>query len=213
MGLYSKIANYIKAQKDSAKFGTVKDLAAFFNVKSHTTIYDFFKGRSVPNAEAFLDWAEKLGVKLLLPEEFERLGCEFYPVPKVKARPMGGFGGLETDDEITGFYAFKLNWLQVKCPPASCVLMESAGDSMSPTISERDIVLIDQSEQGKSHIIPGKIYVLRVDDSIMVKRIDRMPGQLILRSDNSYYPPINIKLEDNNSLEIIGRVVWVGKEL
>lgn len=78
-----------------------------------------------------------------------------------------------------------------------------SGDSMSGTIEDNDIIFIDRNNH---ELINGKIYVLRLDDEVFVKRIfkDIANKRLILKSDNSLYPQFEIDKED---FVVIGRVI------
>jgi hypothetical protein len=52
-----------------------------------------------------------------------------------------------------------------------------------------------------------------IDDSIMVKRIEKHPGKLVLRSDNKVYEPIYLSPNEMDSFRIIGKVVWVSRDV
>ena len=58
------------------------------------------------------------------------------------------------------------------------VLMRVSGDSMEPEIMDNDIVLIDQ---GKRDVTPGRLYAIGFDEAIYLKRIDILPGKVILK--------------------------------
>ena len=52
-----------------------------------------------------------------------------------------------------------------------------------------------------------------IDDTIMVKRIEKHPGKLVLLSDNREYLPIFLTNEEIDSVRIIGKVLWICREL
>jgi len=135
---------------------------------------------------------------------------EIILVPKVKARLSAGTGSLETNAEIKGRFGFRSNWIRSKGNPASMVLMDVSGDSMSPAIEEGDTALIDQSQ---TDVYVGKIYAIGIDNEVFIKYVDRVPGKFILRSANKDYAPIPVDLDDEScSVRIIGRVVWWCRE-
>ena len=71
-------------------------------------------------------------------------------------------------------------------------LMRVAGDSMQPEICHGDVVLIDQS---KRSIIPGRIFAVGFEEAIYLKRIDMLPGKVILKSVNEEcYPPVELSV-------------------
>ena len=57
------------------------------------------------------------------------------------------------------------------------------------------------------------IYVISIDDSLFVKRLQIMPGKMLrVKSDNPSYDRFDVSLE-SDSVKIIGRVVWAGSKL
>jgi SOS-response transcriptional repressor LexA len=131
-------------------------------------------------------------------------------VPKVKARLCAGGGSFEVASEIEGFYSFDSGWLQRKGDADQMVLMDVFGHSMTPEIKEGDTVLVDQSQKD---VIAGAIYAVGIDDTIMVKRLEKHPRKLVLLSDNKEFAPIFLSPEEMNSIRIIGKVLWICREL
>ena len=134
---------------------------------------------------------------------------EFKNIPKVKARLSAGGGSFEVGSEIQGYYAFQKEWLQSKGNPGRMVLMDIFGNSMEPELKDGDTVLIDESQKD---IISGAVFAVGVEDTIMVKRIEKHPNALVLLSDNRDYTPVHLRLSDGDGVRIIGRVIWVGRE-
>lgn len=131
-------------------------------------------------------------------------------VPRVRARLHAGGGSFETGPEVESYYAFSRSWLRRKGDPEQMVLMDVIGDSMSPIIEEGDTVLVDQS---RTEIYAGGIYAVGIDDTVMVKRIEKHPQHLVLISANTRYAPVYLKEEEINRARIIGRVIWICREL
>ncbi len=129
----------------------------------------------------------------------------------VKAVLSAGSGSLETNGEYEREYAFRRDFIQRKGSPKNMVLMRVHGDSMQPEIQDNDVVLLDQS---KRDIFPGHIYAVGFDDSIYLKRIDRIPGKVILKSVNPEYPPVELVVQEQTAeqFRVIGQVLWVGRE-
>ncbi|MEF3696564.1 LexA family transcriptional regulator [Desulfolutivibrio sp.] len=134
----------------------------------------------------------------------------FLLVPKVRARISAGGGSLETEAGVSGYFAFRSEWLRRKGRPERMVLMDVVGVSMEPEIRHGDMVLIDQSQ---SRIFAHAVYAFGVDDTVLVKRVEKRPGMVVLLSDNRDYAPIELRGQEIEGLRIIGRVVWVGREL
>ena len=134
---------------------------------------------------------------------------EFKYIPKVAARLSAGTGSFESKENITDYLSFQTKWLAGKGAANSMVAMEIFGQSMEPIIREGDTVLIDQSQNS---IIAGSIYAVGVEDTILIKRLEKHPDKLVLSSDNKNYEPIYLKKEEADKLRIIGKVIWSCRE-
>lgn len=132
-------------------------------------------------------------------------------IPLVDAILSAGTGSLETSDRIAREYAFRRDFIQRKGNPAHMVLMRVSGDSMQPEVMNNDVVLLDQS---KTRPWPGPIFAVGIEDAIYLKRVDMLPGQIILKSVNPAYEPIHIEMGEQTSgqFRVIGQVLWVGRE-
>ena len=134
----------------------------------------------------------------------------FKNIPKVKARLSAGGGSFEVGSEIEGYYAFRKDWLTAKGNRNKMVLMDIFGNSMEPEMKDGDTILIDESQKD---ILAGAIYAVGIDDTIMVKRVEKHPNKLVLLSDNTDYSPIYLHGNELNSVRIIGKVIWISREL
>ena len=134
---------------------------------------------------------------------------EFDKIPKVNARLCAGDGSFEVGSDIQGFYAFRKDWLSRKGSAGNMVLMDIFGNSMSPELKDGDTVLVDESQKA---IIAGALYAVGIEDTVMVKRLEKHPNKLVLQSDNKDYTPIFLREEEMDMARIIGKVIWVGRE-
>lgn len=157
------------------------------------------------------DWLERgVGAPFLNPSHGSSDSANGYQqIPKVKARLSAGGGSFETGSEIEGFFSFQTSWLQTKGAATHMVMMDVFGTSMEPEIRDGDTVLIDQSQKD---ILAGAIYAVGIEDTVMVKRLEKHPQTLVLVSDNKSYAPIYLKKEDMISIRIIGKVIWVCRD-
>jgi phage repressor protein C with HTH and peptisase S24 domain len=130
----------------------------------------------------------------------------FKNIPKVKARLSAGGGSFEVGSEVKGYYAFRKDWLITKGNRNKMVLMDIFGNSMEPEMKDGDTILIDESQKD---ILAGAIYAVGIDDTIMVKRVEKHPNKLVLLSDNKDYSPIYLQGNEINSVRIIGKVIWI----
>lgn len=154
------------------------------------------------------NWLEKdVGSAFIQP--FNDIEEEFMQIPKVRARLCAGGGSFEVGSEIEGYYSFRKDWLSRKGNADKMVLMDIFGNSMEPELKESDVVLIDESQKD---ILAGSIYAVGIDDTIMVKRLEKRPKGLALLSENTKNETIYMEGEDLNRVRIIGKVLWVGRE-
>ena len=149
----------------------------------------------------------------ILPTTYGAAAQDFglHLVPKVRARLCAGTGSLETSKDIKAYYAFREDWLLSKSRSLSrLVLMDVFGDSMEPEIQDGDTVLVDE---GQRDVLAGRIYAVGLDDEVVVKCLDKLPGKLLLRSINERYAPIEVDLSrEHSNIRIVGRVLWWCRE-
>jgi SOS-response transcriptional repressor LexA len=135
-------------------------------------------------------------------------------IPQLTARAAAGLGAENPHVESNTTLAFKRDWLKSKGVKADNLLVIYAeGDSMSPTIDDHDVLLVD-----KSRVEPtdGQVFVLTSSDKgAIVKRLVQGPlGRWIIRSDNAdEYPDLLLSRSEVNEHRIIGRVIWRGGDL
>ena len=154
------------------------------------------------------DWVER-GIGPTFINSSNAAEAEFRQVPKVKARLCAGGGSFEVGSEIEGYYSFRKDWLSRKGVAEKMVLLDIFGNSMEPEFREGDTVLIDESQKD---VLAGAVYAVGIDDTIMVKRVEKHPKGLVLLSDNTKYKPIYMENEDINRVRIIGKALWVCRE-
>lgn len=133
----------------------------------------------------------------------------FRRIPKVAARLSAGTGSFDTQEKVTEYLSFSTQWLSKKGSAGQMVAMEVFGESMEPFIREGDTVLIDQS---RTDVIAGAIYAVGVEDTILIKRLEKLPNQLVLKSDNKDYEPIFLGLDQMDTVRVLGKVIWSCRE-
>lgn len=180
-----------------------------------STVQSYFVMKIQPTADKLIKIAKKTGVNLnwlLLGEgPRERFEPEFVVVPRIEVR-LGAGGEAEVYDvEEKENYAFRRDWLLSRGNPKHMRLMTVVGDSMEPTLSEGDLVLVDLSKTDPR----DGIYALRIHTGLVVKRVQRMgKSRIRVISDNPKYPPQEFDLEsEGNDLAVIGKVIWLGRSL
>ena len=134
-------------------------------------------------------------------------------VPRLDVGASAGPGSLDAEERRLGRIAFDRQWLRrlgVGDRDALSVIRVE-GDSMSPTLSDGDEILVDRAD-AVDRLRDG-IYVLRIDETLVVKRLALSPAgrRVSVRSDNDAYP--SWPDCDPATIEVVGRVVWVGRRL
>lgn len=165
-------------------------------------------------------WLESLSriadaAGLSVVERESSKGDEYAFIPRALARPAAGGGSLETSGETEGALAFRREWLgrKTRTSPEKLRVMVVVGDSMSPTIEDGDIVLVDEGVR-KEEPRDGRVYVIRKGDEIYIKRFRQGVGELLFMGDNRDrdYQDVKIKPGEEDGFALIGRVLWAGKE-
>ncbi len=87
------------------------------------------------------------------------------------------------------------------------------GDSMLPNLHPGDWVLA-RAVEDLDDVSPNKIYVIVLQDAVLVKKIDRSPNnsELVLISLNETYPPYTIKAEQIQELWQVSSKLTFGIE-
>lgn len=136
---------------------------------------------------------------------------EFALIPGYDIQVAAGSGLTTEKEQITRKLAFRHKWLKFKgLSEKNLVLVFAKGDSMEPTIHDNNTLMIDTSQQ---QLNDGHIYVVRFNDHLVVKRIQTTMKGFYLISDNKEYEKMEISYNEADDLQIIGRIVWIGKDL
>lgn len=148
-------------------------------------------------------------------EEERSLDDRYAFIPQYDAKAAAGLGSENPHVEIRATLAFKREWLRVKgVNPKNLIVIYADGQSMWPTINDRDVLLVDRSQLDP---IDGQVFVLAHGEKAIVKRLINCPaGSWIVRSDNDDkvdYPDRVFSRSDTNEHRIIGKVIWRGGDL
>lgn len=156
-----------------------------------------------------LDVLSSLAYEQVAVEEFNE---EYVLIPGYHISVSAGHGIVSDSEPIRRQLAFRRKWISFrKLNPAKLAVVFAIGDSMEPTIHSGNTLLVDLSDKLLSD---GSIYVLRVGDNLFAKRLQqRFDGTVELISDNKEYKDQVVKPDELDQLQIIGKVVWIGKDL
>lgn len=131
-------------------------------------------------------------------------------VPRLDVSASAGAGAVSAERTLNPRLAFDPAWLRQLAGGslADLSMIRVTGDSMAPTLGDGDDILVQRGAA-----VRDGIYVIRREDTLLVKRIAISPaaGRVSLLSDNAAYPGWpDVDLAD---IDIIGRVIWAGRRL
>lgn len=172
----------------------------------------------LPNAERIsrvldadvTDWLIEPGTEIELADIADKIveigGHEYARLPVHPIRFAAGSGAVNYEEVPEEYYILSLSLLRsmTSSPLESLGVFKVDGDSMEPTLYDRDWILVDRRRINLSS--PG-IYALNHNGEAIIKRASQHleTGVVTLTSDNSKYDPQQIKRPDR--LIVIGRMI------
>jgi hypothetical protein len=183
---------------------------------------------------AYIQQYVRRGVPRRLGEQERRKLARYFGVPEamlggpaeergevhglltVKRHPVtvsAGPGALVNEELGKPFFGFDERWLKALTPSQASNLsvVRVEGDSMAPTLNAGDDILVDRGDAAER--LRDGIYVLRIDDALLVKRVALNPvgRRVTIQSDNPAYPDWpDCGLDE---IKCIGRVIWSGRRI
>lgn len=141
--------------------------------------------------------SDRLSPRLKLDDNQSDISVKFYPDLTASA----GMGCLNGD-----FCEYEMITIDRSLIPdvmsKNIEAIRIHGDSMDPTIKDKDVIFIDKSQRT---IINGKIFVVKFSGEVYAKRIFKAPKSLIIKSDNPQYPQYEVQIED---IEVLGQIIY-----
>lgn len=149
------------------------------------------------------------------PESASSIDERYIQIPAYDAEVSAGHGMFsEGSIKPDKYMAFRTRWARSRgLESKKLAVLFTKGDSMSPTIPDGSAVVIN-TERNKA--LDGKVYVIRIDDRLYVKRTQWLiGGGLRLISDNPQYDPLDIKESDMQAsdIEVCGQVIHASYDL
>ncbi len=222
LSLKIELGTRISAIVDSV--GGIKTLANMTNI-SESQLYRCINGSSSTTVERLVAIAKTADVSIewlatglgsmrksnAISEGESSEMSEFALIPGYSIQISAGNGTEAEKEQVTRKLAFRHKWLKYKgLSEKDLVLVFTKGDSMEPTISDNNTLMIDTSQ---TELQDGHIYVIRTNNQLVVKRIQNTMNGFFLISDNKEYKEIELTYNEADDLQVIGRVVWIGKDL
>ncbi|QEY25726.1 S24 family peptidase [Neisseria zalophi] len=138
---------------------------------------------------------------------------EFVFIPRYDIQAAAGHGRLVEDEKPLFTMAFRRYWVEnyITRDTKNLSVISVKGDSMEGVLNDGDSILINHGETTPR----DGLYVLRLNENLLVKRLQLMPGGIInVISANEAYPTFEINLNNmDEDIAIIGRVEWFGRNI
>ena len=196
----------------------------------------------ITNANTFLDWLEKLGARIVFPDEDETMRevrivqslrhesanglpgpiyDQYREIPLVAVVSAGR--GRVAEEQIESWVMVYVGEPSIRGRPHLIAVRVGQGEvSMEPLISPRDIVVVDLDERTPKN--DGNVWLVRDpktrDGAIKRVKVDGFGKSqtIAFYSDNFVdYPPqiYSVELDFDGRLEnaIVGRCVWHWRDL
>ena len=123
-------------------------------------------------------------------------------VPRLDVAASAGPGAAVEGEVLLGLDVVPVELARsLRLKEGRASIIRVAGDSMAPGLVDGDRLLVD--ETSRTPDATGGVYVVRLDGVLLVKRVRRVGGQLVVTSDNpdAGAVPAGVPV-------VIGRAVW-----
>jgi phage repressor protein C with HTH and peptisase S24 domain len=143
--------------------------------------------------------------------EGDQIPPGYIQIPRYDVAASAGAGAINVNEQVVDYIQFKPDWVKnvLGATAKNLALISVKGDSMEPTLSDGDTILVDTTDR---NFEANAIYVLQLAGSLLVKRIQRkMDGNVVIKSDNKAYEPETVRGDMIEQLKVVGRVVWYGR--
>ncbi len=139
---------------------------------------------------------------------------EFVFIPRYNVTAAAGNGHPVDLEEPLFCMAFRRYWIEnyVTTDIKQLSVIAVKGDSMEGVLNDGDNILVNHAATTPR----DGLFVLRINNDLMVKRVQSVPGKLLITSSNPAYAPFEIDLARNHDdveTAIVGRVEWFGRAI
>ncbi|AMF92404.1 phage repressor protein [Vibrio fluvialis] len=151
------------------------------------------------------DAPEPSNVSKIVPLAEVRDWCE---LPVFDVHAAAGAGSLvHSEYQIDKLIIPKSLLAEFGLAPNCAAIIYVDGNSMEPTLSHKDRLLVDTREL--QHPVTDGVYVIRIDDAVYVKRLKwNIPkGIYQVISDNPTYESFEINHKNGRNFKIIGKAI------
>jgi phage repressor protein C with HTH and peptisase S24 domain len=130
-------------------------------------------------------------------------GRRVFALPRLDVAASAGPGAFVDGEVVLGADAIDPALAQrLGLREGMAAIIRVRGTSMEPGLVDGDLIVVDRARRSPGS--RGEVFVIRVDGTVMVKRVTRGTAGLKATSDNPAAAAIPA-----GPLEVIGRVVWL----
>ena len=136
----------------------------------------------------------------------------FVSIPRYNVELSAGGGAINQNETELDRIPFTEDFLKDRLSRDSIdglVMVKAAGESMEPTITDGDLVMVDTQD----HQHKAGIFAFLLNGESFVKRLEWIHEGVTIISDHPSYPPRSLGEDEAfvGDFELIGRVRWVGR--
>lgn len=188
------VANWLNGRTTSIRSENALAICERLNVPTEWLI----KGEGYPD----------LNTRAVASVDDDSIGDDLVEIKTYRVRCGAGPSQVPTFEDIsepTPFY-YRRTWLQKNSFKAEKLMrLEVHGESMEPLLWDGDHITIDTTQTA---VLDGRVYAFTFDGEFRVKRMYKLlSGGVSLYSDNSRFPPEEIRPEDLERFKVLGRVI------
>ncbi len=187
----------LERAKEVLKVGTYKEIAKIVGLKENSTSNWSNRGLSKPIRY-------KISQMINNYESNSTSTSNLHQIPLLSARVSAGSGADNYEIEEIGTIPIAEKYFKTKPNLKHLKALYVIGDSMSPTLNDSDIIVINEN----IGFISDGVYVIRMGNELRVKRLIKRLDGIEIKSDNPTYGMEFIK-KNNNLLDfnILGKVI------
>lgn len=183
-------------------------------IAARSTFQRFLNGQAELDDRRFALLVARVGVtadQIIHGEQ--AVGPDVVEVPIFDVQVAAGVGRVPLDEaQAIGSWPFPAEWVAASFGGnAELKLLRVAGDSQEPELRDGDMVMINT----RNPQVREGMQVVRLDDALLIKRLQLQGATVRLRSANPAYSDIIVERDqiESDGFAVIGRAVWAGKLL
>ncbi|WP_375403769.1 helix-turn-helix transcriptional regulator [uncultured Sphingomonas sp.] len=125
-----------------------------------------------------------------------------FALPRIDVEASAGPGAYSDGELVLGIDGVDARLARaLRLRPGKAGLITVRGTSMEPGLLDGDQLIVDLAD--RTPAASPRVYVIRIEGAVMVKRVSAGEGRLTAVSDNAAASAV-----PDGEVEVVGRVVW-----